>query len=230
MLQKTFFLNIVIALLITTFIVSIGQITVYADDKDAGVTCKPGIDFCKDDKTTGTSYDCMPEKGFNFQTCKQPDCEFRCRPSTVKDTFGRVEPPVPLLGFLQKDPTGASAISQFLSNFVTLLFSIAAIALIFMILWGALDWLTSGGDKEKLANAQKRIINAFIGIILFATAFAIIRVVGTFTGFTFFAGQNGPADPRCTYNNCGNYGDCANYLNTTCKKFSTAPGDCTCGP
>lgn len=142
----------------------------------------------------------------------------------IKDIFGTISPPPALTGFLQKDPTGAGAISQFLSNFVTLLFSIAAIVLIFMILWSAFEWLTSGGDKEKLSAAQKRLINAFIGIILFATAFAIIKVVGQFTGFTLF----GPADPRCTYNNCGASGDCANFPNTTCQKFSSGPGDCIC--
>jgi len=47
-----------------------------------------------------------------------------------------------------------------------------------------------GGDKEKIASARGRIFNAIIGIILFAIAFAIIRVIGQFTGFTFFKGQN----------------------------------------
>lgn len=121
---------------------------------------------------------------------------YSCKYDPVCASFGKIEAPNPLKGFLAKDPTGAGAISQFLSNFVALLFSIAAIVLIFMILWGAFEWLTSGGDKEKLSSAQKRIINAFIGIILFAVAFAIIRVVGVFTGFTFFKGQNQTLEQR----------------------------------
>ena len=43
-------------------------------------------------------------------------------------------------------------------------------------------------DKAK-TNAKKRLINAVVGIMLFAIAFAIIQILGTFTGFTFFAGQ-----------------------------------------
>lgn len=107
----------------------------------------------------------------------------------IKDTFGTISPPPELQKFIGTDTTGASGISKFLSNGITLLYSIAAIVLIFMILMGAFGWMTSGGDKEKLASAQKRIINAIIGIILFGVAFAIIQVLGTFTGFKFFAGQ-----------------------------------------
>lgn len=108
----------------------------------------------------------------------------------IKDIFGTITPPSPIANFIGSDKTGAGAISQFLSNLVNLIFSVAAIVLIFMILWGAFEWLTSGGDKEKLSSAQKRIINALIGILLFAVAFAIIAVIGQFTGFRFFVGQN----------------------------------------
>lgn len=112
----------------------------------------------------------------------------------IKDIFGTITPPSPLASFIpSSDQTaGAAGISKFLSNAIILIYSLAAVVLIFMILWGAFEWLTSGGDKEKLSSAQKRIINAIIGIILFAVAFAIIKVLGQFTGFTFFAGQNLP--------------------------------------
>lgn len=108
----------------------------------------------------------------------------------IKDIFGSITPPSPIANFASGDQTGATGISKFLSNAITLIYSLAAVVLIFMILWGAFEWLTSGGDKEKLSSAQKRIINAIIGIILFAVAFAIIKVLGQFTGFTFFTGQN----------------------------------------
>ena len=55
-----------------------------------------------------------------------------------------------------------------------------------MFLWGSLEWLTSGGDKEAVGRARGRIINALVGIILFGVAYAILRLLGTFTGFTFF--------------------------------------------
>lgn len=113
-----------------------------------------------------------------------------CRPSSANSVFGKIVPPSPLAGIVAQDQTGAKGLSQFLSNLIALFYSIAGIVLIFMIVWGAFDWLTSEGDKEKVQSAQKKIINAIIGIILFAIAFAVIQVLGHFTGFTFFAGQS----------------------------------------
>lgn len=108
----------------------------------------------------------------------------------VDETFGKIVAPSPIQDFIGKtDSSGAAGISQFLSNLIALFYAVAAIVLIFMLIWGAFDWITSEGDKEKLQSAQRKIINAIIGIILFAMAFAVIQVLGTFTGFTFFKGQ-----------------------------------------
>lgn len=123
-----------------------------------------------------------------------------CAKPDIQDIFGKIQPPDALKGFLAKDPTGAGAISQFLSNFVVLIFSVAGIVLILMIVWGAFDWIISEGDKEKVASARNKIINAIIGIILFSIAFAIIQVLGTFTGFKFFKGQGISVERDATNN------------------------------
>ncbi|OGE25325.1 hypothetical protein A3C26_00660 [Candidatus Daviesbacteria bacterium RIFCSPHIGHO2_02_FULL_39_12] len=104
----------------------------------------------------------------------------------IKDVFGIIQPPAAIREFAGSDTTGAAGISKFLTNLVALFFSVAAIVLIFMLLWGAFDWITSEGDKEKLQSAQRKIISAIVGIVLFAIAFAVMSVLGTFTGFTFF--------------------------------------------
>lgn len=108
----------------------------------------------------------------------------------IPGTFGTISPPPSLQKFIGTDTTGAAGISQFLSNLIALFYAVAAIVLIFMILWGAFDWITSEGDKEKLQSAQRKIINAIIGIVLFGIAFAVIQVLGQFTGFKFFEGQS----------------------------------------
>lgn len=109
-----------------------------------------------------------------------------CQEAPVGKVFGKIKVPDTLGGLIKNNPTGAGAISQFLTNFIALIYVVAAIVLIFMLVWAAFEWLTSGGDKEKIASAQKRILHAIIGIILLAVAFAIIRILGVFTGFTFF--------------------------------------------
>ncbi|MBI4035687.1 hypothetical protein HY383_01935 [Candidatus Daviesbacteria bacterium] len=117
-----------------------------------------------------------------FYTCQKV--------SPIVKIFGKIDAPAPLAGLLKNDPTGAGGISLFLSNLIALFFTTAMIVLVLMIIWGAFDWLISEGDKEKISGARKKIINAIIGIVLFAIAFAVIKVLGQFTGFTFFEGQN----------------------------------------
>lgn len=136
---------------------------------------KTGTDRCVDSAgNPGTGYACLP---FPPDPSKNI-----CRKATPTDIVGKVIPPSPI----QALGAGGTGISTFLSNIVTLIYIIASVVFVFMILWGALQWISSGGDKEQLDNAKKRITQAIIGIILFAVAFAILRAFDTFTGFTFF--------------------------------------------
>ena len=168
MLKKVFIL------LSTVLLFLINPSYALADHIGAGISC------------TLTAPHCI--KGYSCQPLKADPKDFRCQPSAIQDVFGKIEPPDAIKGLLKGDPTGAGGISKFLSNFVSLIYIAATIVLVFMLLWGAWDWMTSEGDKEKLSSAQKKIINAFIGILLFAVAFALLRVLGAFTGFTFFSG------------------------------------------
>ena len=103
-----------------------------------------------------------------------------------KDVFGEITPPQEIQPLINKGGQGSGGISLFLSNAVTLIYEIAALAVVLYLVWGALEWLISGGEKEKVANAQKRITNALIGFVLLAITFAILNVFGIFTGFTTF--------------------------------------------
>ncbi len=105
---------------------------------------------------------------------------------TPKEIFGEIKPPEELQPLVDKGGQGAGGISLFLNNLITLIYEVAIVLVVFMFLWGALEWLISGGDKEKVAEARKRIVNALIGLALLAVAFAILKVFGIFTGFTTF--------------------------------------------
>lgn len=102
---------------------------------------------------------------------------------TLENFFGRVTPPQAIEDY----GTGAAGISRFLNNVISLIYIISLIAFLFMLLWGAIGFIISGGDKEAVGAARKRIYYAFVGLILLAVAFAIFNVLGTFTGFTFFS-------------------------------------------
>lgn len=104
-----------------------------------------------------------------------------------KDIFGQITPPQEIQPLIAKGGQGSGGISLFLSNAITLLYEIAVIAVVVMLVWGAVEWIISGGDKEQLASAKKRITNALIGLILLSIVFAVLNVFKIFTGFNFFA-------------------------------------------
>ncbi len=89
------------------------------------------------------------------------------------DIFGTITPPGPFTG----DPK--AEIGRLIAFGVRMVTIGAGLVLLIYLLWGAMDWIMSGGDKEKLSNAQKKLTNAIIGIIL---VFVFIGLWGLITG------------------------------------------------
>lgn len=72
--------------------------------------------------------------------------------------------------------------NKVLSNTVGFLTVIGGIWFIFQFIIGAFGWLTAGGDKTKVETAQKRITQAFIGLIIIVAAIFLIDVIGNLLG------------------------------------------------
>lgn len=70
------------------------------------------------------------------------------------------------------------AVQQVVANALRLLFIVATIAVLIYLIWGAFQWITSGGDKEAVGNARKRITAALVGLAILALSFLIVFVVG----------------------------------------------------
>lgn len=70
-----------------------------------------------------------------------------------------------------------------ISAIVGLLTVVAGIWFIFQFITGALQWLASGGDKNGLQQAQQKISNSLLGLVIVVAAIAIIKLIGTFLGF-----------------------------------------------
>ncbi|MDO8573176.1 MAG: hypothetical protein Q7R77_00300 [Candidatus Daviesbacteria bacterium] len=84
---------------------------------------------------------------------------------------------------LTNKPLGYSNLGIFISNAISLIFIFAVIMVLIMLIWGAFEWIASGGDKEAVGKARNRILNALIGMAVLAVAFAIFKVAGQFLGF-----------------------------------------------
>lgn len=83
---------------------------------------------------------------------------------------------------IQNPNVGYDDISKFINAALRLAFIIALLIVLVMFVWGAIEWIASGGDKENIDKARKRITNALIGLVILAVAFAIVNLAGTFVG------------------------------------------------
>src|SRR5689334_11517998 len=71
---------------------------------------------------------------------------------------------------------GYGDIGSFINAGLRLAFIIALLAVLVMFVWGAVQWILSGGEKEAVGEARKRILNSIIGLVILAVAFAVVSL------------------------------------------------------
>lgn len=77
---------------------------------------------------------------------------------------------------------GSAFFSALLPKFVTLVLIGGALIFFFMLIFGSIQWISSGGDKQSLENARAKITQALIGIIILFASFALIQFIESFFG------------------------------------------------
>ena len=55
---------------------------------------------------------------------------------------------------------------------------VGGLAFLVYLLWGGIKWVTAGGDKGKLDDAQHMIYNALGGLGVLVASYAFVRLVG----------------------------------------------------
>lgn len=79
------------------------------------------------------------------------------------------------------EPAGLSELQSLLVRIIQISVRLAFIALLFMLVWGAIQFITSGGGKG-VESAQKTITNAILGIFLLILAWLGLLLIKAFTG------------------------------------------------
>jgi hypothetical protein len=75
---------------------------------------------------------------------------------------------------------GYSTLQTILTWSITMLMIVATLVFIVLLVWGGIQWITSGGEKAGIESARKRIVFAIAGLVVIFLSFAIIRLVGQF--------------------------------------------------
>lgn len=71
--------------------------------------------------------------------------------------------------------------------FIGILFVAGVIIFMFMLLWGAVQWIISGGEKAGIEGAKGRITSAIVGLVLLLSTFAVIKLIETFFGINILS-------------------------------------------
>lgn len=77
----------------------------------------------------------------------------------------------------------ATNMASVINGVLSFVMVIAALLVFFYLIWGGIEWITSGGDKGKTESARNKITAAVIGLVILAASYAILLVVLNFLGF-----------------------------------------------
>jgi len=86
----------------------------------------------------------------------------------------------------------ASVLGVILPNLIGLIFVFGMIIFLFMLIWGAVSWISSGGDKAHIENARGRITSALVGLVILFSTFAVIKLIEVFFGINILSIDIGP--------------------------------------
>ena len=73
-------------------------------------------------------------------------------------------------------------VGSYASHIVSAIMLVAGLATFLYLILGGIQWVSSGGSKDKLQEAKDKITNAIIGLAVVAVAWAIYLLVDYFFG------------------------------------------------
>ncbi len=66
-----------------------------------------------------------------------------------------------------------AGLAFYIANLWRTVVTVGGIAFIIYLVWGGIEYLTSGGDKAKISDAQTKITSSVIGIAILVASYAI---------------------------------------------------------
>lgn len=93
---------------------------------------------------------------------------------SIDNVIGKITPP-PGPTALYGDPV--AGLGRLFGTILNIFMIFAGISALVYMLWGALNWIYSQGDKEKIGKAQNQIINALIGLLFIVVGFMLFSII-----------------------------------------------------
>ncbi len=86
----------------------------------------------------------------------------------------------PAVGSLGNNIPAAQSGATFLGYFVTLwqaVITIGGLIVLIYFVWGAIEWITAGGDSAKVQKARDKLTQSVIGLIVLVATFTLVGFI-----------------------------------------------------
>ena len=89
----------------------------------------------------------------------------------------------PIIPRSGQDPESVvNLLGKGVNTIITFLFIGAFLFFFIMLIWGGINFIFSGDDKEKTAQAKGKLTSAVIGVAVVLLAFALVNLIGYIFG------------------------------------------------
>ena len=72
---------------------------------------------------------------------------------------------------------GVTNLGRVIAASVNFIFVLAVLLALGYLIWGAIKWITSEGNKEKVEEARNQIIAAIVGLVVIAMSYLVLNIV-----------------------------------------------------
>lgn len=79
-------------------------------------------------------------------------------------------------------PSGLDQIEQVFTNVISMVVGLGFTALLILLVWAGIKYLTSGGEPKAIQSAHQTVTWAFLGVIFMAIAWIVLQLIKVFTG------------------------------------------------
>lgn len=71
---------------------------------------------------------------------------------------------------------------RYIGTFWGLAYTAGALIFLLYFIWGGIEWIMGGGNKERVENAKSKISNGLLGLAMLAGSYAIVKAIGYILG------------------------------------------------
>lgn len=108
------------------------------------------------------------------------------------------------IGERKEEISPLNSFSTVVEGLIQSLLFFSSLLVLGYMLWGALDWITAGGDSGKIESARKKITQSIIGLVVLFSVGALFLVLQWMLGISVLESTSAPAAPPCVAGDINN--------------------------